>query len=263
MLERYSSQNHIYQFLERKTRDTFPRALLLIGESGCGKHHVCDLIKNKLNLDMQDISENLNFDFLMQLYERPQPYIYIIEASKISVKEQNTILKFIEEPLKNSYIVILAENSNQLLLTILNRCQKLIFNPYSIDELRSLTNNELVLKIAKTPGQVTSLLANNLEDIVALSNKIIDKIGTANLPNVLTISDKLAFKGEKDKFDIECFSRTLNYLLVEKIKTDNNIKYQEMYKLVSDWNRERKAPTVVQNFLFERYLVKIHELMRN
>ena len=259
---RYNSQKHIYNYIDKKARDTFPRSLLLLGESGCGKHTLCDYIAEKLNLQLVNISENLNFDFIMQLYEKPEPYLYIIEASKISVKEQNIILKFIEEPMKNAFIVLLAETSNQLLPTILNRCQQLSFNPYTTEELKELTHDELILKIARTPGQVNSLLSNNLQDIVTLVDKIINKIGSANLPNVLTIPDKLAFKQEKDKFDIECFSRTLNYMLLEKIKQDNNPKYLEMYKLVGEWNRKRKAPTIVQNFLFESYLVNMHMLMK-
>lgn len=261
-MQRYNSQKHIYNYIDNKARDNFPRSLLLLGESGCGKHSLCDYIAEKLNLQLINISENLNFDFIMQLYEKPEPYLYIIEASKISVKEQNTILKFIEEPLKNAFIILIAENSNQLLPTILNRCQQLSFNPYTLEELKQLSSDELILKIAKTPGQVDSLLSNNLQDMVILADKIINKIGSANLPNVLTIPDKLAFKQEKDKFDIECFSRTLNYMLLEKIKSDDNPKYLEMYKLVGEWNKKRKAPTIVQNFLFENYLVKMHMLMK-
>ena len=62
------------------------------------------------------------------------------------------MLKFIEEPLKNSYIIILAESTNQLLPTIYNRCQVMTFAPYSIDELRNFTQDELVLSVARTPG---------------------------------------------------------------------------------------------------------------
>ena len=30
-------QGHIKQYIESKTRDNFPRSLLIIGEKGCGK----------------------------------------------------------------------------------------------------------------------------------------------------------------------------------------------------------------------------------
>ena len=61
------------------------------------------------------------------------PKIYIIDSSTISIKEQNIILKFVEEPLKNSYIIILK--NSKLLPTILNRCQKWKFEAYSKEEL--------------------------------------------------------------------------------------------------------------------------------
>ena len=259
----FDSQKHLYNYIDRKTKDSLPRSILLLGESGCGKHSLVTYIGEKFNFPVIDISDKLGFEFIMSLYEKPEPYLYIIEASKITIKEQNMILKFIEEPLKNSYIIILAENSNQLLLTIYNRCQVLKFNPFSTEELKEFTSDELILKIAKTPGQISKLIATNSSELVTFCDKIVNKIGTANLPNVLTIPDKIAFKNEKDKFDLECFSRTLNYLLVEKIKqTNSDVRYQDMYKLVSEWNVKRKAPTIVQNVLLENYLVKMHLLMR-
>ena len=43
--------------------------------------------------------------------------------AKISVKSQNTILKFLEEPTSNCIIILLVENLSSLLDTVINRCQ--------------------------------------------------------------------------------------------------------------------------------------------
>lgn len=256
-------QDHIIKYIDNKTRDTFPRSLILLGENGCGKHSIVTYIKDKLKLELSNISDNLNLEFIENLYSKPEPYIYIIDAPKITVKEQNVILKFVEEPLKNSYIIILAETKNQLLQTVYNRCQVLSFNPYTREQLQQFTNDELVLKIAKTPGQINDLLASDLKGMLELAEKIVTKIGTANLPNVLTISDKIAYKNEKDKFDLDIFSKVLLYSIKEEIvRNSSDSRYFYMYELVREWLQKKKAPTISQKFLFENYLVKLHELMR-
>ena len=255
-------QDAILSYIDNKKRDTFPRSLILLGEYGCGKHAVLDYLADHLKLTTLDITENLNFEFITGLYQKPEPYLYIIDASKITIKEQNVILKFVEEPLKNSFIVILAEYSNQLLRTVYNRCQVLSFKPYLEETLRNFTNNELVLKIAKTPGQVKELESSDLTGMLELANKIVNKVGVANISNVLTISDKIAFKNEKDKFSLPVFANVLVYSLSEKIKECRELKYLDMYKLVGEWNTKRKAPTISQKFLFENYLIKFHECMR-
>ena len=256
-------QEHIIKYIDNKTRDTFPRSLILLGETGCGKRTVIAYIKDKLKLEVINISDNLNLEFIENLYSKPEPYIYVIDAPKITIKEQNIILKFVEEPLKNSYIIIIAETKNQLLQTVYNRCQVLSFNPYSREQLQQFTSDELVLKIAKTPGQINNLLASDLKGMLELAEKIVRKIGNANLPNVLTISDKIAYKNEKDKFDLDIFSRILLYTVKQEIICNNtDPRYLAMYDLVREWLLKKKAPTISQKFLFENYLVKLHELMR-
>ena len=42
----------------------------------------------------------------------------MLELSKLSEKQQNSILKFVEEPLKNSYIILVADNENQVIVSV-------------------------------------------------------------------------------------------------------------------------------------------------
>ena len=256
-------QDKIIKYVESKSKDSFPRSLILLGESGSGRHTLVQHIQNKLDLVAIDITKDISFDFIMDIQQRPEPYLYIIEANQLTVKSQNAMLKFIEEPLKNSYIIIIAENSNQLLPTVYNMCQSLVFDPYSKSVLSEFTSNNFILNIAKTPGQVKSMSECNLDEMIELTNKIVMKIGCANIPNILTISDKIAWKKEKDKFDLDIFARVLGYSIREYIKnnSDANTKYFDLWKLYSNWMKDRLAPTVSQKVLFENYLLKFKECL--
>lgn len=264
-MDKFIGQQHIIEYIQRKKRDTFPRSLILLGPDGCGKHSVVNMIGEKFQLPVVDISEQLSFEFILQLQERPEPSIYILEADKLTIKNQNMILKFIEEPLKNAFIIVIAETANQLLETVYNRCQKLTFLPYTEEELKQFTDNELVLTIAETPGQIQTMLDNDFEGMLLLAGKMVNKLAEANIANVLTISDKFAYKKEKDKFDLKVFARIWIYILKTKIENEPNCspKYFDYYCLVKEWNVKRKAPTISQKFLLENYLVKLHNLMRS
>jgi DNA polymerase III delta prime subunit len=221
------------------------------------------MIKERLDLEIVNITENLSFDFIMQLQQKPEPYIYVINIDDITIKEQNIILKFVEEPLKNSYIVLLSESVTQILPTIYNRCQVLNFLPYDKETLLKFTNNELILSIAKTPGQVIEMESVEVTPMWELANKIVTKIGVANVPNVLTISDKISFKSEKDKINLSLFYNVLVYIIKQTIMEDKqNMRLFHLYQSVQDWNRERRAPTIQQKYLFEHYLLRWHYLMR-
>lgn len=58
--------------------------------------------------------------------------IYVIpEASKMTVQAQNALLKTLEEPPEYAYIILLADNPDILLPTILSRCVMINFRPLS------------------------------------------------------------------------------------------------------------------------------------
>lgn len=259
-------QEHIISLIDKSTVDTFPKSLILLGEYGSGKHTISDYISNRLNLTLIDITENLNLETIEEIGMRVEPYIYLINGKDISIKEQNTILKFLEEPLKNSFIIILCENKNQLLNTVLNRCQVWELRKYPKQLLEQFienqANKELILKVATTPGQVKSMDFDGLSDIFSLAMKIINKISGATLPNTLTLANKLAFKGEKDKINVYVFMLVLLDCYRELIIHNDNIKLYEAYTLTKDFVNNQYIANINKKHLFENYLIQLRNIMR-
>ena len=173
-------QEKICNLIDKSTLDTFPRTLMLVGPQGGGKHLICKYIAEKFNLQMMDITDSLDLETIDNIYQRVEPYLYIILANSISVKEENTILKFLEEPLKNSYIILLAETDMGILQTILNRCQIWHLQNYKREFLAQFLtedadNAEYILELAQTPGQVQQLTSTNFVEMIELVDKILNK----------------------------------------------------------------------------------------
>ena len=116
-------QDKLLANIDRLSIENFPRTLLLVGEVGSGKHLLCSYIQNKLSFPLIDITTSLSLETIEQAMLRVEPVIYLIDTQNISIKEENVILKFLEEPLKNTYIVLLCTSTNLLLPTVVNRCQ--------------------------------------------------------------------------------------------------------------------------------------------
>ena len=257
-------QEKICGIIDCHTLDSFPRTIMLVGARGSGKHLICNYIAQKFNLITLDISENLDLEFIDELYNRVEPYLYIIRINEISVKEENTILKFIEEPLLNSYIVLIAETDNGILQTILNRCQIWYLQNYNKDFLRTfLTNdNEYILEIANTPGQVKSLCENPFNEMVELADKMITKIEIASIPNTLSLGNKIAWKDEKEKFNLSLFIK----ILLSRIEYFNertvDIRYSNAYLMTLELSKKIVLPNVDCKYLFDKYLIELRTLMR-
>lgn len=86
------------------------------------------------------------------IYSNKKVYI-INEAEKLNESSANSILKFLEEPEENIVAILVTNNSNQLLNTIVSRCQIL--------SLKNKINTENL----STKEKIAHHLYNNKEDI--------------------------------------------------------------------------------------------------
>ena len=251
-------QDNIINLIDSFTIDTFPRTVLFMGESGSGRHSIINYAASKLGFEITDITDSISLDTVNEIYMTTQLHGYTIDIDSISIKEQNVILKLLEEPPVTSFIFLLS--SSMVLSTVLNRCYVIKMNTYSKDELEEFVedkdNKHLILAVANTPGQVMEFQKENFSEMYLFANKIFKYIKTANVSNILSIPNKMYFtikEKSEDKFDIILFSKLL--LFLSKVVSPN--VYVRTDKLLFDM----RISNVSKKPLFENYLLDIKYLM--
>lgn len=249
-------QDKLLQIIDKYTLDSFPRSIILEGKKGSGKHLIVNYICEHLHLTYMDITKNLDFESITSYYLNNEPIIYVIDSSQISEKNQNSILKFLEEPLKNAYIIILTVNKYNLLPTILNRCQIYCLANYTKENLShfiaNTSDNNFILNIAETPGELNSLSNINISNEIEFCLKMISKIDKATFPNALTLSKHIAFNNEQNLIDLSLFVRILKFVILDEIKKGND--YFKTYELTQKLYKDLDIPNIDKKYLFENYL---------
>jgi DNA polymerase-3 subunit delta' len=69
-------------------------------------------------------------------FETGYRVIVIENAEKMTNDAQDAFLKTLEEPAENTVFILLAENQNLLLPTVISRCQVFQFKPIDMDEMK-------------------------------------------------------------------------------------------------------------------------------
>lgn len=239
--------------------NSFPRTLLLEGPWGCGKHTLVKEISEKLNLDIQDITDILTLETLDNISISVTPKIYIIDSSLISIREQNVILKFLEEPLKNSYIILLCTSKNKLIETVVNRCMCLTFENYTQEQLKLFLSKDIskeVLDLVNTPGMVLKIQKSPVEKMISLSKQIFEKIRVASYSNILSIPNKLYYKEPKEdllEFDLFVYI-FLN--IAFKLYVEHSLGYDE-YIYTSKLYNTCAIPNINKQQVFEHYIISL------
>lgn len=256
-------QPKLLEKINNLTLSTLPHSLLFIGEQGCGKHLFCSYITNKFGLELNKLDNNVKQEDIDNILAKPYPCLYVVELDNAIPKFQNTILKLIEEPTAGVFVIGLTSNTNNLLLTLSNRCQKWYFEKYSKEELaqfiKDQNKKELILSIFDTPGQIIVGQEFPIEEMKNLAINMLDRIGNASVPNTLSISDKIAWKNEKDKFHLDTFIKVLEKTSLEKVINNEGKKYLREFKLVNQL-RSRLNLCISQQRTFEEFLIQLREV---
>ena len=240
-----------------------PHTLMLEGIKGCGKQTLCKYIADKLHAEFIDLTDSISLEILEQIQLSVSTKVYYIDGQQISLKEQNAILKFLEEPLKTAYIVLCVENKNLLLPTVINRCVNITFDSYPIEVLREfLEGDEIILKYAQTPGQVKEFIKHKIRDMEAFATKILKQISVANYSNILKIPTNINFSKEASElFDFDVFVFIL-INVANALYFNNEISYP-MFDIVSKFNRECNIPRINKQHLFENFIIRLKQVTEN
>ncbi|MEH7416756.1 DNA polymerase III subunit delta' [Neobacillus drentensis] len=118
-----------------------------------------------LSIKVEQI-RNLQAEFSKKGVESQNKVYVISHADKMSVSASNSLLKFLEEPNPGTVAFLLTEQVQQLLPTILSRCQVLVFQPLAPQMMiKQLIENGV--HPAKAP--LLAQLTNNLEEALKLN----------------------------------------------------------------------------------------------
>ena len=240
------------------TFENLPQTIMLVGESGCGKHTLISMLSAKFSVGIENISDKLTYEKIVDLFLNPNPMFYVVDKDT-TPQEQNALLKFIEEPPAIAKIVLLAETEKAFLDTIIGRCQVFKFEEYSDEELLNFTDNKDLLSYFRTPGALLQFSADNMW-VFDLCKTILTRIDSASIPNTLTLSNKFNFGKDDSKFDVVVFLKLLIKTCYDMAIADN--KYSNVYLTISSWLNKMKIPNVDKQKIFELCLFDIKKFLR-
>jgi len=254
-------QNKIVSQINQLTLDNLPKTLMLIGPDGSGKHLIADTIAEKFELEVIELVEKVDPEDLIEYRQLSMPRLFIIDLGLFTERQQNQLLKFIEEPPTASYIVLLTESTVGLLDTVLNRCTKWTLEPYSKEEIIAITHtvlrNDLVFEVVKAPGQLLNISEKIIEQTINLCDKIIKNIDKAGYADALSLSGFINYKEDFDKPDFYFFFNVLELLAFKEfMKTQSDLSFT-VYQITNEYKQKLITKTISKEPFMLNFLTKL------
>ena len=154
--------------------------------------------ENRNSIGVDDIRQKINDDIILKPYYSARKIYIVPEASIMTEEAQNALLKTLEEPPAYALIILLVDNKERMLSTILSRCVTLNIRPIDAEKIRdylkagkSIRGREADVAVAFARGSIgrAEMLASS-EEYIALMNSVTELLSHIK---DMSISEELDF----------------------------------------------------------------------
>lgn len=146
--------------------------------------HIIDAEYSEIKIEyIRQLQKEINY----RPYEGKKKVFIINNAHNLNIEASNAFLKTLEEPPKNSIIILVTDKPGLLAKTILSRCQIIKFSSLKRSELQGLLSREYGLDEKSvhflayfSDGSIGKAIRLKDADIFTQKNKIIDQMAVLN-----------------------------------------------------------------------------------
>jgi len=188
--------------------------------------------KNVLVDDVKDLIENI---YLKPIESDKNIFIFN-HFSSANLQAQNKLLKILEEPPKNSYIILNVTNSSKILPTIMSRCKKIRLKSLSDGEMLSafkdenITKLENAVEIAQGSMQKAEMFLKDEIFAETFKNCLNTVLELKDSRYLLKYSSKLRLEKNNLGLVLEVFESLYRDILLIKLDKENLVKNKKHLK---------------------------------
>ncbi len=121
--------------------------------------------------------------------------VYIIEeADKLTLQAQNALLTFLEEPPRNTYIILLASSADGILTTVKSRAQAIAMQSFEKEELTEYLCrlSEKARNLRRTNGRVLENTVMNADGAIGKALLTLEEGGEGELSASVSLTRQIA-----------------------------------------------------------------------
>lgn len=257
-------KNNIQTLIHWRCNKSVPRFIIISGNEGSGRLTIAKIIIKMINAKGIIMGNSISDvrDTIEQAYYITQLTCYIFrDADDMKNEAKNALLKVVEEPPNNAYFIMTVQNIDNMLGTIRSRGTVIKMEPYTMPELRFVSEDDLKLEYCTNIGelQITHEEVQRIEDCADDVLKALEeKSGTKLLKACTQLKSK---QTETDKIDCLLFYRVFQKRLYRMF--ENFELSAECIQPLFICKQELSRNTVNKKASIECMLINILEVIKN
>lgn len=167
-----------------------------------------------ISISVDDIREQIVNEVKIKPYSYKRKIFIIDKADTMTSQAQNALLKTLEEPPKYVLIILIAENTENFLPTVLSRCVMMKFSPISVNLIKNylinncaMNENDAAFYAEYSIGSIgEALRLSGDENFYQMRNDIIsclDRLDAMDFVSAMLMAKEMEkYKAYSELFDI-------------------------------------------------------------
>ena len=260
--------------------DKLPQFIILFGKKGSGKKCLTKYIYECMTYfntscylyTLPDVKIDTIRETISVANSVNQKMLVLIhDADNMSLQAKNALLKLVEEPRNNIYIVMTLQDVNNTLDTLKSRARMFSMLNYKVGELmqyidfKDLKVDSSILNIAETPGEINDLLEMNVEDLLEFVNLVADSIAECEPANAFKSGGRINLSNEDtivpDKYDLYYFWKTFISVCYSRLHNTGDSRYYRAVDETSRYLRLLRRSGVNKKQLYDLWVFDIRECL--
>lgn len=200
----------------------------------------------KSGIGVDEIREQINDDIDIKPYSSRYKIYIVPNSEKMTVQAQNALLKTIEEPPEYAIIILLTNNADTFLQTILSRCVLLNIRPVREETIKNQLMSEYDISSYEAgvaaafaegnPGKAVKFATS--EDFKELKDQLVGMILSLEHAGMDIISENIKKAGQYKKHLDEYFDLLRiwfrDVLMYKATGISEKIIFQDEYKMIEE-----------------------------
>jgi DNA polymerase III subunit delta' len=237
------------------------------------------LVERRVNFKTKKLEKEIKVDTIREINDfmnltpslSDYKVIIIDSADEMNLNAQNALLKTLEEPNENSFIILIAHNPNKLLDTIKSRCRQVYIKTLNYENWKNAVcdsiNNKNMAKLDEEEYKTLSVISDNsiafALDIIRLDGlDFYEKFLDVFIDRKVNIAKMNAFISEVKTNDdlFKLFEFFMSFLFKRTIKFSLNQKIplfisKNEQKLIETIAIENKVDTIFGKFEYIKLML--------
>jgi replication-associated recombination protein RarA len=227
------------QLLESYQKNKLHHAILLHGKKGIGKtsfaKELCQGILNGANsanpdlliIEKEEGKKDINVERIRKISgfvnktssSGKDKFIIVDAACELNKSAANALLKTLEEPHQSNFLILVAHNLNQVLPTIISRCQITKVPDHSFEDFSKIIASQQIKFTDEEMSFLAEIFDNSPAQVVNLGAET-SRFYQLFLRSILNkrLSDELIKKISDKNFSFVIFERIVEFMFSRLIK---------------------------------------------